>query len=124
MRWASCFSHLPAYWGGGSAVSLDRGGARGSALNFTSAFGDSTPHPDPLPVKNGEREKESYRIAFAVSTNRALAVDVASTSPPSAVNLPSMKAIVLPICVTVASPTIGPTFAGARKLTVMVMVAV
>src|SRR5258708_40199700 len=124
MRWASCFSHLPAYWGGGSAVSLDRGGGRGSALNSTSAFADSTPHPDPLPVTNGGREKEGYRIAFAVSTNPALAVDVANTTPSSAINLPSMKAIILPICVTVASPTSGPTFAGARKLTVMVMVAV
>src|SRR5258708_19638248 len=107
MRWASCFSHLPAYWGGGSAVSLDRGEGRGSALNSTSAFADSTPHPDPLPVKNGEREKESYRIAFAVSTNRALAVDVASTSPPSAVNLPSLQPIVFPLCVTVTSPTLA-----------------
>src|SRR5258708_36975383 len=103
MRWASCFSHLPAYWGGGSAVSLDPGEGRGSALNSTSAFADSTPHPDPLPVKKGEREKESYRIAFAVSTNRALAVDVARPSTPTAVNIPSLKLIDLRMYVQVCS---------------------
>jgi hypothetical protein len=35
-----------------------------------------------------------------------------------------MKATVLPSWVTLASPTIGPGLAGARKFTVMVMVAV
>src|SRR6266849_557144 len=64
------------------------------------------------------------RTAFAVSTNRALVVAVASTVPSSAVSFPATKAMVLPSCVTSASPVIGPGFAGARKLTVMVMVAV
>src|SRR6478735_9292000 len=53
-----------------------------------------------------------YRIAFAVSTSRALVVAVASTVPSSAVNLPSTKAIVLPSWVTLASPVIGPGLAG------------
>ena len=44
--------------------------------------------------------------------------------PSSAVSLPSTNATVLPSCVTLASPMIGPGLAGARKLTVMVMVAV
>ena len=44
--------------------------------------------------------------------------------PSSAVSLPSTNAMVLPSWVTLASPVIGPGFAGARKFTVMVMVAV
>ena len=63
-------------------------------------------------------------MAFAVSTSRALVLAVASSVPSSVINLPSTKATVLPSWVTVASPTSGPGVAGARKFTVMVMVAV
>ena len=52
---------------------------------------------------------------FAVSTNRALVVAVASTVPSSAVSLPSTNATVLPSWVTVASPVIGPGFAGPEN---------
>lgn len=83
-------------------------------------FSRASPHQYPLSRRCSHR----YRIAFAVSTSRALVVAVASTVPSSEVNLPATKATVLPNCVTFASPVIRPTLAGLRKLTVMVMVAV
>ncbi len=60
----------------------------------------------------------------ATSNNRSLALAVASTVPSSAISLASTKAMVLPSCVTLASPIIGPGLAGAKKFTVMLMVVV
>jgi hypothetical protein len=103
---------------------------RGEAvrINIGRMSGPERPSPRPSPCQErGEGEEipaRDYRIAFVVSTSRVLAVQVASTASSADVNFASTNAIVLPICVTLASPTIGPTFAGARKLTVMVMVAV
>src|SRR5260370_5862430 len=74
--------------------------------------------------RNDDVARPSYRIAFADSTSRALVVAVASTVPFSAISRPSTKAMVLPRWVTLASPVVGPGLAGARKFTVMVMVAV
>ena len=54
----------------------------------------------------------------------AVVLAVASMVPSSAVNLPSMKAMLRPSCVTWASTTSGPGFAGARKFTVRLMVVV
>jgi hypothetical protein len=71
-----------------------------------------------------QRPNANYRMAFAASTSRALVVAVASKVPSPAISLPSTNATVLPSCITVASPVIGPGLAGARKLTVMLMVAV
>jgi hypothetical protein len=67
---------------------------------------------------------ESYRTTLAASSSRSLALAVASSVPSSAISFASTNAIVLPSCVTLASPMIGPGFAGARKFTVMLMVVV
>ena len=62
------------------------------------------------------------RITFAVSSNLATVVAVASAVPSLAVNLPFIKAIVLPIWMTFASAMSSPGQAGARKFTIRLIV--
>lgn len=68
--------------------------------------------------------KPNYRTTLAASSSRSVALAVASTVPFSAISLASTNAMVLPSCLTVASPMIGPGFAGAKKFTVMLIVVV